>query len=113
MSKESAGKGGEEQGRAQGREPTTFAEMPGRAWLPPLHEFAGRHWAWWERANSRGPVYKLPSEVIDALASSTEQVGSEHRGRAALISAEDAAAERAFAELCQRAAPNVLGSWNG
>src|SRR5262249_7063896 len=50
-------------------------------------------------------------EVIDALASSTERLGPEHAGRAALITPKDAAAERAFAKLCTWAAPNVIGTW--
>jgi hypothetical protein len=79
---------------------------------------------WWEtRCTSKGPNYCLPMEFIQSLSAKTSAVQAAARhysgrktrvvSKRALISADDAKAETAFREICQRYSPSCVGEWNG
>jgi hypothetical protein len=79
--------------------------LVGQEWATALAEFCSQHVDWWSHWGSGGPVYHLPKEIIDEL---SPKEGNRKR---TVLSAEEAAAERAFLVLCQRAGHNAVGVW--
>jgi hypothetical protein len=73
--------------------------------------FLAEHSAWWER-HRNGPIYFLPEPVVNQLAQATPPFSDHQRARKALIHEDDAVAEHAFREACQRDGADTIGFWD-
>jgi hypothetical protein len=77
---------------------------PLRSWTKAWNAFRSDFPGWPPAEDLDEPLYRLPREVIDRL-------GRAHDRSAALLSAQDARAERAFADLCRT--HHATGCWRG
>jgi hypothetical protein len=94
------------------RPPTFQVEIPNpRHWVPRWESFLLAHGEWWRR--QAGPVYWIPSEVIQALARSSDATHSNPRGRKRLVDVATEAAELAFTALCCEYTPTTVGCQDG
>jgi len=76
-------------------------------WSSHWRNFLDRHGGWWSRVNNGGPVYTVPAKVVDEISTSKPASGNSRRQKA-IISSEDAEAERDFRQLC---ADFAVGVW--
>lgn len=83
-----------------------------REWQPRWQNFLAHFPIWWESFPSHQPVYWLPEFVVKELARANIK-DSEHRGRPALFTLEQAEAENAFRECCVGFGASVVGVWEG
>jgi hypothetical protein len=72
-------------------------------------EFLDRRKEWRPRFESDSPVYCLPENVIQALASRTPGDGDRHRSLRPLISQSEAETELDFLESCQKYSRTTVG----
>lgn len=104
-----------QQARARSADATVSTESHFAApdWRSLWNHFLAMHRQWWRRVGGSGPVYALPSAVITALAH-TSPAKNKHRTVKALISEQDAGAERHFASLCRAMyqTHGMVGVWD-
>jgi hypothetical protein len=86
---------------------------PGRLWAGVWKAFVKEFGGWWDRVGGDGPVYALPSEIIESLAKGTGPSDSDHRASKPLITMKDAWAERAFLRVCKGFQSVTVGVWDG
>jgi hypothetical protein len=73
---------------------------PEPSWVDSWDFFLSQHGSWWSRFASQGPVYCLPTGVIDVLP----------RG---FLDNDDRKAELAFDLLCRNRSLTTIGVWDG
>jgi hypothetical protein len=78
-------------------------------WRELWNQFLSNHSPWWAHVGNVGPVYAVPIDVIEAIATVTPRQGNRN-ARRALIANENARSERAFTELCENRVVGVWGS---
>jgi hypothetical protein len=77
-------------------------------WRDLWNQFLSNHSPWWAHVGNVGPVYAVPIDVIEAIATVTPRQGNRN-ARRALIANENARTERAFTELCENRVVGVFG----
>src|SRR5262245_1452419 len=82
-------------------------------WEPRWDAFLAAHPTWQIIVSRDEPVYCLPDEVIRSLFQLKVGRGPRAPKRPAVITLEEATAEKAFRECCQGFSDSVVGVWQG